>query len=261
MNTLSVIIITKNEAEDIRQCLKSVSWADEIVVLDSGSSDNTVEICKQYTEKVFVTDWPGFGIQKNRALGKATGDWVLSLDADEWLSGKLIQEIQQTIQQKTNYDAYAFPRLSKFCGKYMQFGAWRHDKVLRLFKRGQAQFTNSLVHEKLVANGETGMLESSLFHDSFKNLEEVINKMNQYSSASAQSRSQAGKKTSLFSAIVHGVWTFLKCYFLQAGFLDGREGFILAVSNAEGSYYRYLKLLYLNQAAASQQEPKKIHNL
>lgn len=243
MKTLSVIIITKNEAEDIRQCLESVRWADEIIVLDSGSSDNTVEICKQYTDKVFATDWPGFGVQKNRALGKATMDWVLSLDADEWLSEELTQEIKHTIRQKESCDAYSFPRLSKFCGKYMHYGAWRHDKVLRLFKRGEAQFTNNLVHEKLVSNGTIGELKNTLYHDSFKNLEEVIRKMNHYSSASASTRFQAGKKTSLFAAIVHGVWTFLKCYFLQAGFLDGREGFILAVSNAEGSYYRYLKLL------------------
>lgn len=244
MSTVSVIIITKNAADDIRRCLASVAWADEIIVLDSGSTDATVAICREYTPHVEVTDWPGFGAQKNRALAKANCDWVLSLDADEWLDAALIDEIQHVLKQPSA-DAYALPRCSKFCGRFIKHGAWRDDWVTRLFKRGSAKFSNDIVHEKLITVGKVTRLKNWLWHDSCKNLETALQKANSYSTLSAQMKWQQGKRTSLIGAMGHGIWTFLKTYFFRVGFLDGRAGFLLSWTTAAGSYYRYLKLLYL----------------
>jgi glycosyltransferase involved in cell wall biosynthesis len=250
MQRLSVTIITKNEAHDIRACLESVKWADEIILLDSGSSDATVAIAQEYTAKVKVTDWPGYGVKKNRALQEATGDWVLSLDADECVSAALETEIKALLAAAdspataSDCAAYAIPRVSTYCGKIVRFGDWRKDYCKRLFRRGQAQFQDAPVHESLLVQGKLGKLKAPLLHNTFKDLEEMLEKLNQFSSLSARMRQQQGRRASLLTAIGHGFWTFLRGYVFKLGFLDGREGFVLAVSNAEGSYYRYLKLLY-----------------
>ena len=240
--SLSVIIITKDEEAAIRRCLESVSWADEIVVVDSGSADRTVEICRQFGAKVQVTvDWLGFGVQKNRALDAASGEWVLSVDADEWLSPALQTEIRRVVVAPGDYAAYRMPRLSSYCGRFMRHSGWWPDPVLRLFRRGRARFSDDLVHERLIVQGTTGALSQPILHESFVDFEEVLDKINRYSSAGAQAMAAKGRKGSLVHAVAHGLWTFLRTYVLSAGFLDGREGFMLAVSNAEGVYYRYLK--------------------
>jgi len=245
--TISVIIIAKNAEKTIYKCLNSLSFSSEIIVLDSGSTDQTKEICRQFTNLVFETDWQGFGIQKNRALEKATSDWVLSIDADEEISKELALEIQQIIREE-KFTAFYLPRLSNYCGKWMKHGGWYPDYVLRLWKRGTARFSNDIVHEKVVVEkGETGYLKQPLLHYAYDNLESVLEKMNRYSLLGAQMAFEKGKKSSLRKAIVHGIGTFLKGYVLKLGFLDGKEGFILAVSNAEGCYYRYLKLMYLHK--------------
>ena len=243
---LSVIVITKNEAESIRDCLDSVTWADEIVVVDSGSTDGTVEICRQYTDKIRVTDdWPGFGPQKNRALEMATGDWVLSLDADEKISPELRAEIEAVLNSSSQFSAFRIPRLSEFCGRFMRHSGWWPDYVTRLVRREQARFSDDLVHERLLVEGTTGTLQHPILHASFQDLNEVLHKLNAYSTAGARMMHQRRRNTSLFGAVSHGLWTFIRTYILRAGFLDGREGFMLAVSNAEGTYYRYLKLMLL----------------
>lgn len=247
MPTLSVTIITKNEAEDIRQCLESVAWADEIIVMDSGSEDETLTICREFTDQVFVdTDWQGFGIQKNRALDKAICDWVLSLDADEIVSDELADEIKTAMTSEPNI--YELPRLSTFCGKEIKHSGWWPDYVARLFPRGKARFSDDKVHERLVFEGEASPLQNPLKHNTAPNLHDVLEKMNRYSSIGAEKKHQDGKSSSLFKAISHGLWAFLWSYFGRAGFLDGREGFILAVTKAENSYYRYLKIMYLNES-------------
>ena len=244
---LSVIVITKNEEHSIRDCLGSIVWADEIIVVDSGSIDNTVAISREYTDKVFVTDWPGFGEQKNRALEMATCDWVLSLDADERVTPKLQAEIQKAIAYPNNNVAFKMPRLSNYCGRYMRHSGWWPDYIIRLFQRGKAHFTNDLVHEHLVVNGDIEKLSNPLLHNSFDNLEDVLDKVNSYSSAGARMMHQKQKKATLVSAIFHGMWAFVHTYILRAGFLDGREGLMLAISNAEGTYYRYLKLMMITR--------------
>jgi glycosyltransferase involved in cell wall biosynthesis len=246
--TLSAIVITKNEEAAIRRCLESVAWADEIVVVDSGSTDRTVGVCEELGAKVHSTaDWPGFGVQKNRALDLAHGDWVLSLDADEWLSPLLQSEIRATVAGPADCAAYRIPRLSSFCGKFMRHSGWWPDRVLRLFRRGRARFSDDLVHEKLIVQGAVGALSQPMLHESFASLEEVLDKVNRYSSAGAQMMVADGRGGSLTSAVAHGTWTFMRTYVLKAGFMDGREGFMLAVSNAEGVYYRYLKARLLGK--------------
>lgn len=242
---LSVIIITKNEAEHIGRCLSSVSWADEIIVFDSGSTDQTVAICESFGAHVYVTDWPGFGPQKQRALDKATQPWVLSLDADEYVDDKLRTAIQNVISND-NADAYQIPRLSSYCGRNIHHGGWWPDYVLRLFKRDKGRFTKDVVHETIQVSGTILNLSAPLQHEAFVDPDEVLSKINHYSSLGAAKLYAQGKTSNLCVAVFKGIWTFLRCYFLQASFLDGPEGLMLAISNAEGTYYKYLKLRQLN---------------
>jgi glycosyltransferase involved in cell wall biosynthesis len=246
--TLSVIIITRDAGATLRRCLESVQWADEIVVLDSGSSDNTVSIAREFTGKVEVTpDWPGFGLQKNRALDRATGDWVLSLDADEWLTQGLREEIRGAVARPDGAAAFRIPRRSSFCGRYMRHSGWWPDYVLRVFKRESGSFSADAVHERVIVEGRIGSLRECIMHEAITDLDQMLGKMNRYSSASAAEMHKQGRRGSLMSALLHGGWTFARTYFLRLGFLDGREGFMLAVANAEGAYYRYLKLALLDK--------------
>jgi glycosyltransferase involved in cell wall biosynthesis len=245
---LSVILITKNEAANIKDCLESVSFANEIIVVDSQSSDQTVKIAQSFGAKVENTsDWPGFGPQKNRALNLATQDWVLSIDADERVTPELKQEILAVIDSSSSADCYAIPRLSWYCGRFMKHSGWYPDYVERLFKRGSAKFSDHLVHERLLPTGPVKKLNHHFLHYSFKNFSQVLQKVDSYSTASANQAFQQGKKSSVLKAIGHGLWAFFRTYFLRLGFLDGQQGLALAISNAEGTYYRYIKIWLLNQ--------------
>jgi len=247
MPNLSVIIVTKNEAHNIIDCLKSVDFADEIIVFDSGSKDGTPALCRSKGAKVTITpDWPGDGPQKNRALKKAQGKWVLSLDADERLSPELAKAIQ-ALSEKTPYAAYALAYRSTYCGKTIKFGDWRNESHVRLFQRDKGTFSEDTVHCHLRINGKIGKLKAPLIHHPFPYLETVLNKMNQYSTQGAQISFKQGKKASLWTALSHGFWAFFRGYILKSGWLDGKAGFLLAVSNGQGTYYRYLKLMYLCQ--------------
>ncbi len=244
---LSVIIITKNEASHIGRCLESVSWADEIIVLDSGSQDDTVSLCRHYTDKVYETDWPGFGIQKQRALDKAKGDWVLSIDADEVVTPELRAEIGKALRQE-RYNGYEIPRLSSYCGRQMRHGGWWPDHVLRLFRRNDGHFTDSVVHERIIVQGQVSRLITPLLHDAFVNLDEVLHKVNSYSALGAALLYRRGVRSSLGKAILKALWTFIRTYWIQAAILDGRQGLMLSISNAEGTYYKYLKLWELQNS-------------
>jgi len=243
---LSVIVIAKNEAASIATCLRSVAFADEIIVLDSGSTDGTPDICRALGARVEVTDWPGFGPQKNRALALAQGEWVLSLDADETVSDALRAEILRAITAD-DVPIYAIPRLSTYLGRPMRHSGWWPDHVVRLFRRGSARFSDDLVHESLVFDGKPAYLKSPLDHETYTSFEEIIDKINRYSTAGAEMALRRGKDSSLSLAIAKGLFAFFRTYVLRAGFLDGREGFMLAVSNAEATYYRQVKLMLLRR--------------
>ena len=252
MPTLSVILITRNEEANLADCLASLEGiAQQIVVVDTNSSDRTLEIAKSYGAAIAQPpDWPGFGPQKNRALDLATGEWVLSLDADERLTPALKSEIVTAIHHSAHVDCFAIPRLSWYCGRFIRHSGWNPDYVDRLFKRGSARFSDDLVHERLIPSGQVAKLENPMLHYSFMNYSQVLQKIDRYSTASAEQAFAKCKTSTPLKAVLHGVWSFFRTYFLQAGFLDGPQGFTLAMSNAQGTYYRYIKLWHLIREAS-----------
>ena len=252
MPTLSVILITRNEEANLADCLASLEGiAQQIVVVDTNSSDRTLEIAKSYGAAIAQPqDWPGFGPQKNRGLDLATGEWVLSLDADERLTPALKSEIVTAIHHSAHVDCFAIPRLSWYCGRFIRHSGWNPDYVDRLFKRGSARFSDDLVHERLLPSGQVAKLENPMLHYSFMNYSQVLQKIDRYSTASAEQAFAKGKTSTPLKAVLHGVWSFFRTYFLQAGFLDGPQGFTLAMSNAQGTYYRYVKLWHLIREAS-----------
>jgi glycosyltransferase involved in cell wall biosynthesis len=240
MPRLSAIVITKNEAAKIEACLDSLAFCDERIVVDSGSSDATVALAEAKGARVVVHDWKGFGPQKNFALSLATGEWVLSLDADEQVGPDLAKEINDAIAAG-GADGYEMPRLSTFCGRPMRHSGWYPDHVLRLFRRGRARFSNDPVHERVICEGKVARLSAPLIHHPVERLEDALSRMDRYSTAGADMILASGRRVSFMTGILRGWWAFMRTYFLRLGFLDGREGFLLAVANAEGTYYRYMK--------------------
>ena len=247
---LSAILITRNEAHNLEACLKSLQGlADEIVVVDTRSSDETVAIAQRFGATVSQPDdWPGFGPQKNRALALATRPWILSIDADERVTPELAAEIQQAMA-RNDFAAYTMGRLSWYCGKFIQHAGWRPDYVLRLFRRDCAQFSNDLVHERVMTQQPVGQLHHHLLHYSYQDFSQVLAKVDAYSSAAAQQAFNRGERGSMGKAIGHGAWAFVRTYVLRAGFLDGAHGLALAISNAQTSYYKYVKLWAMAQPA------------
>ena len=242
MPSLSVILITKNEAANIRDCLQSVSWADEIIVVDSGSTDDTASIAREMGAQVYVhPDWPGFGPQKNRALGYAGKDWVFSIDADERVTPELRAELEHAMREALA-DGYYCPRLSQFCGQFVHHSGWYPDYVLRLFKRGAGRFSDSLVHESVLLTGNTSKLKSPLQHYSYLTLNDVERKVEHYSSAAAQQMFQSGKRSSWLRATLSAGWAFVRTYIVRLGLLDGGAGWNIARMNARTTYLKYRKL-------------------
>ena len=243
---LSVVIIAKNEERNIRRCLSSVQWADEIIVLDSGSDDKTLAIAKEFTDKVYSTDWQGYGVQKQRALANASCDWVLNLDADESVDEVLRADILRAISA-SDIDAYRVPIQMYFYEKPLRYSS-SPKRHVRLFKRKGAQYSDDLVHEKIILphDARIGSLNHAIVHHSYRDVSHVLTKLNRYSSYSAKIRIKDHKKTSLLKTLVGTAWMFFRCYVVQRGFLDGKEGFLFAIFNAQGSFYRGIKQLYLD---------------
>jgi len=237
---LSAIIITKNEAGNIAACLDSVAFCHERIVVDGGSDDETVAIARKMGAHVVTHEWDGFGRQKNYALSLARGDWILSVDADERVTPALADAINSAIGE-ANVDGWEFPRCSTFVGREMRHSGWFPDYVLRLFRRGKGRFTDDLVHERVICDGSVGRLSEPLLHHPVRRLEDAISRADRYSTAGARMLFASGRRVWFVSGIVHGAWAFFRTYVLRRGFLDGCEGFLLAVANAEGTYYRYMK--------------------
>jgi glycosyltransferase involved in cell wall biosynthesis len=249
MVTISVIVITKNEARNIRRCLRSVhGWVDEIIVLDSGSTDQTLEICRQFTAQVYVTDWPGYGAQKNRALQLAKSDWVLSLDADEWVRPALQAEIQQAIRN-SHFPAFYMPRLNMFCGRFQRYGDAARDRVLRLFQRERGKFTNDAVHEKVICSSPIGHLRQPLLHNSFRTYDEWATQMRRYAELAAELRHTKGQRSNPIKAGISSGWIFFRSYILRQGFRSGRLGFTFAQLNAKSSFQKHWRLWQLGRCS------------
>lgn len=239
---LSVAIIACNEAHRIARCLQSVAFADQVVVLDSGSTDDTVAIARGLGADVEVTpDWPGFGPQKNRALARCRYRWVLSIDADEQVSDALAAEILRVLRAapaEATVAGYWLRRSSRYCGQVIRHGLWGNDRVLRLFERQRGRFTDARVHESLVCDGETRVLEGILVHDSVDSPEDARSKARRYAFLGAEALRARGRGGSLQGG-VHAGWSFVRGYLLRAGFLDGRFGLTLARLNAAGTFWKY----------------------
>jgi glycosyltransferase involved in cell wall biosynthesis len=247
--SLSVVVITRNEAANLRACLQSVPFADDIVVVDSGSTDDTVAIARDCGARVTETaDWPGFGPQKNRALALARGDWVLSLDADERVTPQLAAQIQAAMAS-ADVSAYDIPRLTRFCGQWIHHCGWTPDHVLRLFRRGQARFSDDLVHERVLTELGTrpGRLTSPLLHESYPTPAHYWRKLEAYSQAWARQHHARGRRASMARAGAAGAVAFLRSYFLRLGFLDGAMGFAVCTMQAQAAFGKYFALYCLNR--------------
>ena len=232
MPRLSLIVITKNEEASIARCIGSVPSADEIIVVDNGSTDRTAAIARSLGARVIdAPDWPGFGAQKQRALDAATGDWVLSLDADEWIEPPLMRLIEATIARSDASDAYETPRRSRFCGRIVNHCGWSPDYVLRLFKRTRGRFSDHRVHEHVVVAGRVGRLAEPIEHESIDSWADAEDKIVRYSDAAAAQMREQGKRSSPLKASLRGWAAFLKTFVLRAGFLDGRTGWDVAHYN------------------------------
>lgn len=244
--TLSVVLITLNEAANLPLTLASVSWAEEIVVVDSGSTDATVEIARKAGARVFEVPWKGFAGQKNWAIAQATCDWVLSLDADEEVSAELGLEIQALLEGEPAFAAYLIPRLNHFLGRPLRHGGYWPDPKLRLFRSGAARFAVRLVHETMETSGPVGTLHGALLHHCYRTLKDYVEHMNRYSSAGARMLVDTGRAPRtwlalVWDALLNPTATFAYNYFLRLGFLDGREGLIQHLNHSVYIHWKYVK--------------------
>lgn len=237
MTKLSVTVITWNEEERLRACLESVTWADEVVVVDAESTDKTIQVAREFTERIWIRPWPGFAVQKNFALEQARGEWVLSLDADERVTPELRREIEAVIARGGPADGYAIPRKNIFWGAWVRHGRLYPDYQRRLFRRGRGRFLERAVHESVEIQGSVGRLRAPLLHQSYRNLEEFLQRSNRYSTLAAEEWIRSGRSAGLADLIFRPLGRFLSMYLLHLGFLDGWRGLLLA-----GLYAHYVFL-------------------
>lgn len=241
MNKCSAVIIAKNEAQNIERCLRSLDFADEIILLDTGSQDNTCQIAERYGAKIYQLDtWQGFGLAKRKAVEYASNDWIFSIDADEVVSNELKSKIKQ-ILQNPKYYLYRIKRKSFYLGKMINYSGWQNDYPKRLFNRNFANFNDKTVHESVVGNCPIGTIEEVIYHYTYPTIKSHIDKINFYTDIAANE--QKNKKYTLCKPISSFFLKFLKMYFLQFGFLDGKEGFILSFISAFGVALKYFKII------------------
>ncbi|GFE62573.1 glycosyltransferase family 2 protein [Geobacter sp. AOG2] len=239
---LSVVVIARNEAERLDDCLQSVSWADEIVVVDSGSSDATREVARRYTDKVFDVAWRGFGPQKQAAVDLATNDWILNIDCDERVTPELSAEIQGILASDNATQAYSVPRRTFLGTREIKHCGWYPDRTVRLFNRRSARFSDSLVHERVVADGPVAHCRGHLLHYSFSGIGPLLTKLNYYSDLSARQMFEQGRRCTLFDLTVRPLFAFFKTYVLRLGLLNGVEGLEISLTTALLTFTKYAKL-------------------
>jgi glycosyltransferase involved in cell wall biosynthesis len=245
MSRLSVTIVAWNEEERLRACLESVAWADEIIVVDGESTDKTVALAREFTDRVWVRPWPGFAAQKNFALEQASGDWVLSLDADERVTPELRQRIAGILAGAaagaSAADGYSLPRRNMFWGRWVRHGGLYPDYQLRLFRRQAGRFVDDAVHESVRVDGRVETLPEALLHHSYRSLEDFVQRSNRYSTLAAGAWLARGRRAGLADLIFRPLGRFLSMYIIRLGFLDGWRGFVLAVLYADYVFLRMAK--------------------
>jgi len=240
--SLSIVMITFNEEANLARTLASVAWADEIVIVDSGSTDRTREVAESFHAKFSVETWKGFAVQKNFALTTATGNWILSLDADEEVEPALADEIRSVLSSNPSVAGFWIPRKNFFLGRWIQHGGYYPDPKLRLFRRGAGEFEDRLVHEDIRLDGTAARLEHHLLHHAYPTLESYIEHINRYSSLGAEMAvAKRARGFSFLDIVVRPKVTFLFNYFLRLGFLDGREGLLLNLYHAGYVSWKYAK--------------------
>jgi glycosyltransferase involved in cell wall biosynthesis len=238
---LSVTIITLNEERNIRDCMESVKWADEIIVVDSGSTDRTVEISREYTDKVYNNPWPGHKEQKNFAVSKSSNLWIFSIDADERVTPELSDFILKELENP-HYDGYRFPRKNHFLGKWLRHGGWYPDHVLRLFRKDKGAFGGINPHDKVFVEGKVSTIPVPLFHYTYSSLSQYVAKQNSYSTAAAEAMAQKGKEIHPLFIPLKTFWKFIETYMVKMGFLDGFHGFVAAIGASFSAFWKYAKL-------------------
>jgi len=239
---LSVVIITLNEERNLGRCLKSVAWAAETIVVDSGSTDRTLEIAKEHGAKVHVIEWAGFGPAKGAGVAQASHDWVLSVDADEEVSNELADEIRRTISNPDASDGYDMPRKTRFLGRWIKHCGWYPDRVLRLFKKSKGGFNDARIHEAVEVNGSVGHLSGELLHHCYPSLEHYLAKSNRYTTIGAREAYRSGKRAGVFDLVIRPPVSFISHYFVRQGFLDGLEGLLVSALSAVAVLVKYAKL-------------------
>ena len=242
MEKISVAIITKNEGQNIRECLESVKWADEIVVIDNGSTDETLKICGEYRARVFPEDWKGYSDQKNSAIEKTRNEWVLSLDADERIGPELRQEIEGALQGNPSVDGYFIARKNFFLGRWIRHCGWYPDLNLRLFRKSRGRFQERAVHEKVDLQGKSATLKNPLIHETYRSLSDFFQRMDRYSTLAAREMSREGRRCRFVDVLFRPPLTFLQMYVLRAGFLEGYFGFLLSILYSFYNFAKYNKL-------------------
>lgn len=238
---ISATIIAFNEERNIARVIESLRCCDEILVLDSGSNDRTVEIAGKHGARVEEASWHGYAAQKNIAAGLAANDWILSLDADESLSEALEAEIWQIKKAGPEFDGYTMPRLAQYLGRWILHSGWYPDRKVRLFNRNKATWVGEFVHESVKVNGAVGHLESNLLHFTCNSLSEHLRSMDGYTTLAAQEIVERGKNADISKLLLDPPWTFLRTYVIQRGFLDGVEGLAIAYMAALYNFVKYFK--------------------
>jgi (heptosyl)LPS beta-1,4-glucosyltransferase len=241
MEKLSVTIITLNEEKNIARCLESIKWADEIIVLDTNSTDRTVEICRKFTDQVFFEDWHGYGKQKNLCAERASHNWVLNIDSDEEISLEGAEEIKAVLRIGPKYPVYRFPRKNFFAQRWVRYGGWYPDRISRLYDKTQVSFLESQVHEKLIPDENAGCLQNPIRHYSYSGMEDYIDRQNRYSTLYAREKVNAGFHASWTHLALRPPAAFVKNYVIRQGFRDGFLGLFLALSSAFYTFLKYAK--------------------
>ena len=242
---LSVAVITKNEEKRLPDCLRSVSFADDIVVVDSGSTDRTVDIAQEFGCRVYVEDWKGYGPQKNSALEKCSNDWVLLLDADERVPAETADLIIDTLKAPSAA-AFTVKRKNYLHGRWLKHSGYWPDRQIRLVNRQQGAF-RAAIHERWTTGGRIEDLNAHIDHYAFSGYHDMLNTLNEYSTVIARELYQSGRRANTLSPLLHGAGMFIKIYFVETGFLDGMDGFVTALTKAGGSFFKYAKLLELQR--------------